>query len=594
MALKVLAWNSHSILSKISEISHFLNSNDHHIVIISETWLKPLSNFYLPGYDCYRADRPYGGVAILIKKNVPHSFLQKITLSYAEAVTIKVLDGGQYFLVSGVYCSPAASRKQALDFFLKVLSTSGPHIVAGDFNCKNIAWNNSHSCRKGCDLLNLCISKMFHIHGPDGPTVIPPNGSPSAIDFVISKSMPGISDPITINDLSSDHLPISFLVPYNNVIPSPVKMFNYKKANWKKFRSLLECSSSELIQKFSSINSIQSIDNAIDEVTRAILTAENESIPKRNPFRFRYQYSTELAMMIKERNRLRNLYKRSLLPVYKSLISRMNKLIRDNTFILRQKSFDDRVAQLEVGDGSLFGFTRALKKKGQVIPPIKDHLGNLVFTDRLKAEVIATSFHKSHLIPASISSKHEKEVEHSMNKIQRGLLQSKKRNASWQTASSSEKVHQCPSHENRGCTEGACNNQKFCTPIEISKILETCKIRKASGPDNVSNRCLKNLPKLVIVFLSRVFNSCFEQSYFPIAWKLAKVIPILKPGKDSSDPTSYRPISLLSCLGKVLEKLLLDRLIEVEEVNKVIIPQQFGFRSQRGTVQQIQRNSQDN
>jgi hypothetical protein len=51
-----------------------------------------------------------------------------------------------------------------------------------------------------------------------------------------------------------------------------------------------------------------------------------------------------------------------------------------------------------------------------------------------------------------------------------------------------------------------------------------------------------------------------KYSYFPTAWKLANVIPILKPSKDPSDPKSYRPISLLNALSKILERLLLHRL----------------------------------
>jgi hypothetical protein len=55
-------------------------------------------------------------------------------------------------------------------------------------------------------------------------------------------------------------------------------------------------------------------------------------------------------------------------------------------------------------------------------------------------------------------------------------------------------------------------------------------------------------------------NGCFKYSYFPTAWKQANVIPILKPGKDPSDPKSYRPINLFNALSKILEMLLLHRL----------------------------------
>jgi hypothetical protein len=56
------------------------------------------------------------------------------------------------------------------------------------------------------------------------------------------------------------------------------------------------------------------------------------------------------------------------------------------------------------------------------------------------------------------------------------------------------------------------------------------------------------------------YKRLFKNSFFPIAWKQANVFPILKPGKDPYNPKSYRPISLLNALRKILERLLLHRL----------------------------------
>jgi hypothetical protein len=53
--------------------------------------------------------------------------------------------------------------------------------------------------------------------------------------------------------------------------------------------------------------------------------------------------------------------------------------------------------------------------------------------------------------------------------------------------------------------------------------------------------------------------------YFPAQWKVAKIIPHVKPGKPPNEPLSCRPISLLSILSKVYEKLLLRRLLLIVE-----------------------------
>ena len=69
----------------------------------------------------------------------------------------------------------------------------------------------------------------------------------------------------------------------------------------------------------------------------------------------------------------------------------------------------------------------------------------------------------------------------------------------------------------------------------------------------------------------------------------AKVIPILKPNKPSSDPNSYRPISLLSTLAKLFERILAVRLTSFVDQQQLLPHAQFGFRKKHSTVSQLAR-----
>jgi hypothetical protein len=104
------------------------------------------------------------------------------------------------------------------------------------------------------------------------------------------------------------------------------------------------------------------------------------------------------------------------------------------------------------------------------------------------------------------------------------------------------------------------------TPSEFLKAIKGLKAGKAPGPNSIPNMVLRHLPKRMITFLTKVFKADLRRQYFPPVWKHARVLPILKPGKDPTLPPSYRPVSLLNIYGKLFEKVLPSRvLLEVNQ-----------------------------
>ena len=75
----------------------------------------------------------------------------------------------------------------------------------------------------------------------------------------------------------------------------------------------------------------------------------------------------------------------------------------------------------------------------------------------------------------------------------------------------------------------------------------------------------------------------FNFGVFPDALKIAAVTPVYK-SDDKSKVTNYRPISVLPCLSKILEKLIKARLISCFEKHHVLCPHQHGFRSNHSTI----------
>ena len=111
----------------------------------------------------------------------------------------------------------------------------------------------------------------------------------------------------------------------------------------------------------------------------------------------------------------------------------------------------------------------------------------------------------------------------------------------------------------------------------------------AEGPDKIHYQLLKHLPPDSLSLLLDIYNYIWRTGDFPQCWSETIVIPIPKPGKDHSDPNSYRPISLTSCVCKTLERMINDRLVWFLEHNNILTDIQCGFRKRKSTIDHLVR-----
>ena len=105
----------------------------------------------------------------------------------------------------------------------------------------------------------------------------------------------------------------------------------------------------------------------------------------------------------------------------------------------------------------------------------------------------------------------------------------------------------------------------------------------ATGPDKVAYLMLKHFPRYGMDFLLHIFNLRF----FPFIWKTSSIIPIHKMGKPFDSPASFRPISLIYCVSKLFEPIILSRPLFCLESNFIPTPRQTGVRPGRSTLDQI-------
>ena len=131
------------------------------------------------------------------------------------------------------------------------------------------------------------------------------------------------------------------------------------------------------------------------------------------------------------------------------------------------------------------------------------------------------------------------------------------------------------------------------TMRELEAAIQTLKQRKSPGPDGVTNDMLRRLGPVARRVLLKLMNQSWRRGVVPQVWKESRMVPIPKKGKAKTDPNSYRPISLLSCTAKLMERIVTTRLVWHLEKKGLLIPQQAGFRKHMSTEDKVAHIAQE-
>ena len=124
---------------------------------------------------------------------------------------------------------------------------------------------------------------------------------------------------------------------------------------------------------------------------------------------------------------------------------------------------------------------------------------------------------------------------------------------------------------------------------ELASAIRRVKNKSSPGEDLIAYEMIKKTPRSFQKILLNLYNRLFLEGVLPKEWSHAIVIPLLKPGKDPRSINSYRPISLTSCLCKIFERMVTDRLTWFLESNDLLKNSQSGFRKGRGCIDQMLR-----
>ena len=122
------------------------------------------------------------------------------------------------------------------------------------------------------------------------------------------------------------------------------------------------------------------------------------------------------------------------------------------------------------------------------------------------------------------------------------------------------------------------------TPKMVKSVITNLYSSKASGPDCIPVVALMNCEPERSYILAKLFNKCLKESCFPDCWKVSSVVPVFKNVGKRSTAKNYHPVSLLSVVSKVFEKLVNNSIVDHLEKCRLFSDFQYGFRSSRSTA----------
>lgn len=551
-------WNARSIKNKTHELEEELKTNNIDIVAITETHLDKKHKLKIKGYDIYRKDRNSdgGGSAVLIKKNIKHEeFILTGVRTEINAMCVKVYTDTTPLYFVSVYIPPDVSLTNS--DILNILAIDNNTFIVGDLNCRHPAWNCNKSNKNGRLLNHIQLQNPnIKIYAPDEPTYYPTNnrGQPSVLDLTVTNSKKNMTHPQTKTILSSDHNPV-----YSKIIHIPTQnpkkiVYNYKNANWEGFKKDIECD----IPYDPTISSPEQIDALLSTLTTSIMTAAANNIPKQEIPTYHVDLPNNTKALIKIKNIFRKKSQKTGNKHYRQLYNRLNNLVKTEVTKTRNNIWNDFLKSIDPQNGNLWRVTKTFMKKTEKIPPLITN-STYSYSSKEKANTLADYFEKVHKQNVDLGTIHNTKM--TCDEVKKYL-----------------KTHPVVPDQ-----------VDIATPYEVKLIIKKLKNKKSPGPDGISPRILKQLPRKAIILLTKIINHTMLLSYFPTMWKLANLVPIKKPGKPSDITTSYRPISLLNTLSKVAEKIYLRRINDHLNSNNLLINEQFGFRAGHSTATQLAR-----
>ena len=551
--LKIAQLNVNSILKHIDEVKSLVKHNDIQLLALNETKIDESifnDEINILNYSLVRKDRTRhgGGVAIYIHKSLHYEILSDESMSELEIIAIKIYLRKSKPIVFSTWYRPPSSKVEVFDLYEHFLSfidgLNCDTILVGDTNCDLLSQPLTSMSKRYNELNDMYSFVQVNKTEPTRIT----NVTSTLVDHIITNCPDNVKKHGVLHNGMSDHS-ISYLIWYSKTSASPrLNSFrSCKNLDAEKFRDDIQN------QAWSELTDCETVDEAVEVWQKLLLNVVNKHMPMRTK-RVRDRDSpwmtSDIYKLMKKRDKLKKkackLKDEKLMGEYRKLRNKVTAEIGK----AKKRYYSDKLAEFNNSKNTWKTLKSVIpSKKGD--SSITINSGSVAETanhfNNFFAEVGSNLANKVPDIP--LARENVKPIEDSF--------------------------------------EFTAVNE-----IVVNDIIRSLRNTKSVGLDDISIFVLKLCAREIAPSITYLINFSLKSGIFPKQWKLAKIIPIHKSG-DKESPSNYRPISILPCVSKILERIVQRQILAYLHKNNILSPAQSGFRPKHSTVTTLLKVTDD-
>lgn len=524
------------------------------------------------------------GVSLSIKYKLLPQHVKELEDNIVDAIWVTVKHETRIIMIGNIYVNPSGSSQNNLNAAIKNMENSLGYckrlgikdvIILGDFNSRNVSWGDNITNERGRTLDKFTKDKQLICMSPNSYTFVCKNGG-SVIDMaLISGNISSFHQSSSIDNEvelftgapTRGHLPVihQFKLP-KITQENPITLYkDLKNTNWVEWRKLLHYHINYYI--IPHLTQYRDPSHLWKDFLSVLNHANNNKIPLKKVTKFSKPFWTEtLSDLSRSVQNARSRFRARSTPLNAHNYEVAKELFANTLISEKNNWIHKQLENMNVTDSIRFW-----KKYKKTIAGITtEPMGNLYEEGVLysetaqKDELLFKSFFSgSHMEHGRFDTAFEMDIE--------------------------EKYHNIDLSDTT--SPGTYNNQAsnpddLNYDILMEEICEAIKSQKSSAKsfdiDDLHPTIIKQFPRSAVKVMLVLFNLILKTGTW--VWDVSNVTFLKKTGKSNyMKPGSYRPITISSYMGKILEKILENRIRTHCELNHILDDEQEGFRSKRNT-----------